>query len=86
MLEDNGNGVLRIIKSEDDSHKILKNVGTVNYETGKIKLTNFNIDSYEGNFFKIYAKPREKDIIGKQKYILAIESDEIDLDVKVVRE
>lgn len=86
MIEDNGNGVLRIIKAEDDNHKIMKNIGRVNYENGKIKLNNFNPDSYEGNFFKIYAKPRQKDIIGRQKYILAIESDEINLDVKVVRE
>lgn len=86
MIEDNGNGVLRIIKAEDDNHKIMKNIGRVNYENGRIKLNNFNPDSYEGNFFKIYAKPRQKDIIGRQKYILAIESDEINLDVKVVRE
>lgn len=85
-IEDNGNGILRIIKAEDNSHKVIKNIGKVDYEKGKIKLNNFNIDSYEGNFFKIYVKPKEKDIIGKQKYILAIESDEIDLDIKVVRE
>ena len=85
-IEDNGNGKLRIVQSEGNNHKIVKNIGTVNYNTGRIKLNNFNIDSYDGTFFKIYVKPRQKDIKGNQNYILSIESDEIDIDVKVVRE
>lgn len=85
-LEDNGNGIIRIVRQTGDAHSIVKNVGTVDYETGTIKLINFTIDSYDGNYFKIFAKTREKDIVGSRNEILSIEPDEINLTVEAIRE
>jgi len=85
-IEDNGNGILRIIKKAGNAHTVIRNVGTVDYETGKLQLINFNIDSFDGNFFKIYAKTKEKDIIGSRNEILAIEPDGIDVSVEAIRE
>lgn len=86
VLEDNGNGIIRIIRTTGDKHAVLKNVGTVDYDTGLVKLINFTIDSYEGNYFKIYVQTREKDIIGSMNEILSIEPDEINLTVEAIRE
>lgn len=85
-LEDNGAGLLRLVKVSDDEHTIIRTVGTVDYNTGKIQLTNFLIDSFDGNFFKIYVTPAEKDIVITKNEILFVESDEINLEVEAIRE
>lgn len=85
-IEDNGAGQLRLVQITDDEHTIIKTVGTVDYDTGRIQLTNFLIDSFDGNFLKIYVTPAEKDIVISKNEILSIESDEINLDVEAIRE
>lgn len=85
-IEDNGNGILRIIKKTGTTHSVVKNVGTVDYSNGRIQLINFSMDSYDGNFFKIYAKTKDKDIIGSRNEILMIEPDGIDVTVEAIRE
>jgi hypothetical protein len=85
-IEDNGNGILRIIKKAGNAHTVVRNVGTVDYETGKLQLINFNIDSFDGNFFKVFARTKEKDIIGSRNEILQIEPDGIDVSVEAIRE
>ena len=85
-LEDNGNGVVRIIRKTDLSHVVLKNIGTVDYEKGIVKLNNFTLDSYDGNYLKLYVETKEKDIISSKNEILSIEPDEINVTVEAVRE
>jgi len=85
-IEDNGAGVLRLVKITNNQHLIIREVGTVDYDTGRVQLINFNIDSFDGNYLKIYIVPAEKDISIKKNEILSIESDEIDLTVEAVRE
>lgn len=85
-LEDNGNGIVRIIRTTGNKHSVIKNVGTVDYNTGLIKLINFSIDRYDGNYFKIFVKTKDKDIVGSQNEILSIEPDEINLTVEAIRE
>jgi hypothetical protein len=85
-LEDNGNGIIRMVRTTGDKHTVLKDVGTVDYETGLVKLINFTIDSYDGNYFKIFAMTKEKDVMGSRNEILSIEADEINLTVEAIRE
>jgi len=84
-LEDNGSGIIRIVQTIGDLHKKLRDVGTVNYKTGFIQLTNFNIDSYQGTALKIYAKPKDNDISVSKNTILTIEPSEIIIDIEAVR-
>lgn len=85
-IEDNGNGILRIIRKAGNAHQVIKNIGTVDYETGKIQLINFTIDAFDGNSFRIYAKTKEKDIIGARNEILLIEPSGVEVMVEAVRE
>jgi hypothetical protein len=85
-IEDNGAGVLRLVKTTENEHTIIKTVGSVDYNTGAIKLTNFSIDSYDGSALKIYVTPAEKDIIITKNEILYVESDEINFDIEAIRE
>lgn len=82
-LEDNGAGVVRIIRKS--GHVVVKNIGTVDYETGRVLLNNFEVDSYNGNYFNIYITPREYDVVIKKNEILYIESSGINVTVEPVR-
>ena len=85
VIEDNGSGILRIVQPAANLHKKIIDIGTVNYDTGTISLINFNIDSYEGNELKIYAKSRDSDISVGKNTILVIEPSEIKVTIESVR-
>ena len=86
ILEDDGIGKIKIVKPVGNYHNVIKDIGTVDYTTGLVKLNNLNISSYDGNSFKIYAKTRDKDIIGAKNEITSIEYDEINVSVEAIRE
>jgi len=86
IIEDDGMGIVRIVKTIANYHYVIKNIGTVNYDTGEVRLNNFNISGYDGNALKIFAKARDKDIIGSKNEVMSIESDEINVTVEAIRE
>lgn len=81
QLEDDGKGNLRIVSISSTEHREVLKVGTVNYDTGAVTISNFNISSYSGNGIKLYAKPVSLDFESSLKYILAISSDSINITV-----
>ena len=86
ILEDDGDGIVRVITSVGSEHKKIINIGTVNYDTGVINLSNFNISNFVGTSLKIYAKPRTKDITSVQNVILNITEADINITVEQIRE
>jgi hypothetical protein len=44
------------------------------------------VSSYDGSALKIYAKARDKDIIGSKNEVMSIESDEINVKIEAIRE
>jgi hypothetical protein len=82
-LEDDGAGKVRIVRKS--GHVFVKNVGTVNYNNGRVLLNNFEVDSYDGNYLNLYITPRDSDVIIKKNEILTIESSGIDVTVQRVR-
>jgi hypothetical protein len=86
-FEDDGNGSIYIVNQVSSGrHQKIKKIGTVNYETGKVTISNFKCDSYIGSALKVYAKPRSKDVFSNKNQILTVEDDEIRIDVEKVRE
>ena len=86
ILEDDGDGIVKITKFDKLYNTFTINAGTVNYDTGEIKLNNFLIDTFEGTSFKIYVKPRYKDISSTKKTILTLEPSELYITVEAVRD
>lgn len=84
-LEDDGHGIIRIVKAIGDTHFIVSNAGTVDYKKGLIKLINFNISSYEGAALKVYVKGSDKDISSNKNTILTLEPSEIVIKVEAIR-
>lgn len=86
LIEDDGLGKLRVVREEGNFHFIIREVGSVNYKTGEVKLINFTVDAFDGNYIKLYVSPATKDIAGTKNEILSIEPDEIILTVEAIRE
>lgn len=86
VLEDNGDGLVRIVTPVGANHKKIVDIGTVDYDTGVVRLNNFNIQNYVGTSLKIYAEPRSRDITSIQNVILNIVESDINITVEQIRE
>ena len=86
LLEDDGDGGLRIITPIGNGlHKTVKDIGTVDYASGTITLTDFNIDSFDGTEIRIYGAPLHSDISTSGNNILELGTDELDISINTVR-
>lgn len=77
-LLDNGLGALQVVYITSTSIVVLQeNVGTVNYNTGSINLTNFTVDAYDGNGIKIFIRPLTGDIEAVNNLVMRIDPADI---------
>jgi len=83
FLEEN-NGFIRVFRIvRTDIVGVSQNVGTIDYATGKIILTNFAPDSFAdgGTTLRITAVPSELDILPLRGQILTIEDEDITVNI-----
>ena len=85
FLEDDGEGAIRIMAANQDKHSLLQTIGSVNYESGFVKLENFGPDFVSGDKLNIFAKTKEKDINSRRNTILKIRDEDINVNVIQVR-
>ena len=88
-IEDDGNGNLRIVQEQNDGlhHTLVDSgVGTVDYTTGSINITNFYTSSYFGDSIRFYVMPANKDNSTDENVIFEIPNDEITVSVQIVRQ
>jgi hypothetical protein len=84
VLGDDGKGNLGVYRANvAGANSPLLSVGTVNYETGELKITNLIVDSIPGNlnFINIYLYPANDDIIALRSQILLLENADINVSV-----
>jgi hypothetical protein len=86
ILEDNGDGVMRIVTPSGANHKKIIDIGTVDYDTGVVRLNNFIIENYVGTSLKIYGEPRSRDITAIQNVILNIIEPDVNITIEQIRE
>lgn len=85
-MEDDGDGILRIVAKSGTNHVFVKQIGTVDYEKGIVQIYDFNIDTYEGTELRIYGVPNSNDISVVGNNIFTLGLDELTVNVKTVRE
>jgi hypothetical protein len=91
-IEDDGNpneagiGKMRIVSMSLGSNIPIKDVGTINYNTGLIQLKDFRVDSYAGGSIKVYAATKSSDIFSKRNTILNINETDLNIQVEQIRE
>lgn len=84
FLEEN-NGFIRIFRIvRTDIVGVAQNIGTIDYTTGKIILTNFNPDSFAdgGTTLRITANPGELDLLPLRDQILTILDEDITVNLQ----
>jgi hypothetical protein len=63
-----------------------RNVGTIDYSTGAIKLSNLIVDSYEGSAIKFTANTINKDVKSPKDRIISIRNQDITVNVTQLTE
>lgn len=85
-LEDDGNGKIYLVSTALSTHTRIKEVGNVDYARGVIVISNLNVDSYDGSFIKLYARPVSPDITSSKNVILQINDNDVTIAVNAIRE
>ena len=85
-VEDDGQGNIRIVGTQGSTHRELQQTGTIDYETGRVTISNLVVDSFEGKTMKFYIAPRSKDIFSTKNAILNISEADITITVEQIRE
>jgi hypothetical protein len=86
VLEDDSDGIIRIVAHVNGNDVILKEIGSVDYATGTLTINDFNIDSFDGNEIRIYAVPQYADITVTGNNILELATDELEITINSIRE
>lgn len=77
-IEDDGDGALKLISTDITFDNVIKDIGTVDYNTGELNINGFSLTSYDQvNGIKIYARPRSNDIYSTKNTILNIRTEDL---------
>ena len=80
FMQDDGDGNIMLVTDEVSNPQITNpTAGTVDYTTGLVKLTNFNVEAFTGAAIKITANTKEKDVKAPKGRVFIVR----DTDVKV---
>lgn len=77
-LEDNGAGVIQVVTSlsSGDRSVVVSNAGTINYQTGRVILTKFQVDSITTQF-RVYLTPTFPEVSVKGNTILELDLNDV---------
>lgn len=77
QIEDDGIGNIRLVRVTSDSHSEKSKIGTIDYTTGSIVITNLNVESFTGAGIKLYIKPVSLDYSTSLRNILKIKPEDV---------
>jgi hypothetical protein len=79
-LQDDGNGNLAIYQLDENNNDLfVKNIGTVDYINGIVKIVGLVVDAYELNAIHIHANPDERDIPATRNTIITIQENDTEV-------
>jgi hypothetical protein len=85
-LEDDNNGRMRVVTATGGrTTTTIKEIGTVDYESGLIKLSNFNVSSYTGAAIKIFVLPETNDVNFTRSDYFEIKAEDVNIEVIGIR-
>jgi hypothetical protein len=82
-LQDDGNGNIQIIADDIEANKTVvnTNIGVVNYLTGVIKLTSFEVQAYSGTGIKIISNYVNPDITAPKNRVFIIKDTDVSVNI-----
>lgn len=82
-IRDNGAGVLQMVRQNGNKELVInKNVGSVDYNRGIIRINNLMVQSYSGSGIKFYVVPKSRDFSIPKNSIISIRNEDLKVDVK----
>jgi len=85
FIEDDGEGFLSITAQEGLNHVKIQSIGTVNYQTGFVQISNFIPQALINNRIDIFARTVDLDIKSERRTILKVRPEDIIINVEQVR-
>lgn len=86
-IQDNGLGVLQIIQSNGNNFIYLnKNIGTVDYDSGRVIINGLTVSDFDGTEIRISARTQAKDIVTPKDRVVKIRPQDVVIRVIGVRE
>jgi len=85
IIEDDGEGLLRIVTIGDGSHTFVREIGTVDYSRGSLQITAFAPQSISGNYISVKARPLDKDVASSRNTILSVVDGDVVVSVEQLR-
>jgi hypothetical protein len=86
FIQDDGQGKLQVLRTTTTGFVYLnRNVGTVDYDTGRIIIKGLNVGGYTGSEIKLYGRTLLKDITPPKDRILTIREEDVNVTVYGVR-
>lgn len=85
FIEDDGEGNMKMVVTENGKHTIINTVGTVDYNTGRIQLNNLQFGRLTNGSLNFTVMPREKDITATKNSIIRVLNNDITIEIEQVR-
>lgn len=83
-LQDDGRGSIQVVTDNITNPQIINpKAGTVDYEKGEVKLSNFVVESFAGSGIKLIANTFDRDIKAPKGRVFIIRDDDVTVDVYV---
>ena len=80
FFEDDSNGNIKVFAPIGDTIIPVETVGTIDYITGRITLTDINVLEYS-NYISLYVRSKYKDIFANQNKIILIDPSDVTISV-----
>ena len=81
-IRDNGTGILQVVRLSGNTELVLnKNVGSVNYNNGSIKINKLIIQNYVGSGVKFYVVPKSRDFSVPKNCVLSVRNEDLKITV-----
>ena len=78
FIQDDGQGNIQIVTSDLTNPQVVKkDAGTVNYDTGEVKLIKFVVQRFDGAGIKIKARVKSSDIKAPQGRVMIIRDEDV---------
>lgn len=86
ILVDDTLGNVFVAAQRGDYIEVISKVGTIDYVTGSITVSNFNISSYDGNYIECIFRTLSRNIEGVKNLVLRIDPNDVSVTVTGVKQ
>ena len=85
FIEDDGEGNMKMVQTENGKHTVINTIGTVDYNTGRIQLNNLQFGELINGSINFTVLPRQKDITATKNSIIRVLNSDITVEIEQVR-